>query len=164
MLEPEAFLEQLDKAIAQLQAIRDLVVASMPTPPATSGNGRDPDPGADFALHNLIDPASAQIRFAIPQDTLRKWARETAGTEQAVGRRGAVVSLDARRWRPQGQASAVCYGSRDATKLSGRAFRFVLARLAQRIAAAPHRLDVVAYSAFAYRVFRGRTPEQGWES
>jgi cytochrome bd ubiquinol oxidase subunit II len=23
---------------------------------------------------------------------------------------------------------------------------------------------VLAYSAFAYRVFRGRTPEQGWES
>jgi hypothetical protein len=45
------------------------------------GDGDD-----DFAPHLLIDPASGQTRFGVAQDTLRKWARETQGTAEAIGR------------------------------------------------------------------------------
>jgi hypothetical protein len=163
VLDAEAILARLDAIMRELVELRSAVVASMPAP-ATSGNGLDPDPGADFALHNLIDPASAQIRFAIPQNTLRKWARNGwhgAGGRHPARRGGQPRCAPMATSRPS--ISSLLW-IRDATKLSGRAFRLVLARLAQRIAAAPHRLDVVAYSAFAYHVFRGRTPEQGWES
>jgi hypothetical protein len=61
-------------------------------------NGQDT--GDDFAEHLLIDPCAAQNRFQIPQDTLRKWARETTGTEQAIGtRRGGRWVLSIPRLR-----------------------------------------------------------------
>jgi hypothetical protein len=75
---------RLDELLRQVAALRDEVAASVP--PA-AGNGLDA--GDDFAEHHLIDPASGQTRFSVPQDTLRKWARESEGTEQAIGfRRG----------------------------------------------------------------------------
>jgi len=64
-----------------LTEVRAAIVASLP---AVEANGHDP--GADFAPHNLIDPASGRMRFGVAEDTLRKWARETQDTAEAIGR------------------------------------------------------------------------------
>lgn len=77
-LDAAAILERVDRALAELRAIRDELAAAMPV---TNGA----DAASDFAEHQLIDVPSAQIRFSILEDTLRKWARETEGTPDAVG-------------------------------------------------------------------------------
>jgi hypothetical protein len=79
MADPD-FLERIDRAIAELRAIRDELVASMPVP-AVEGNGLDVD---DLADGNLLDTTAAQERFGHPRNTLAKWCR----TEGLGVRRG----------------------------------------------------------------------------
>jgi hypothetical protein len=58
VLEAEAILERIDRVIAELQAIKASIAASLPAP-TTSGNGLDPDPDNDFRPECLIDAASS---------------------------------------------------------------------------------------------------------
>src|SRR5262249_42828178 len=77
-------LERIDRALAELQAIRDEVAASLPAP-AAEGNDLD-----DLAADNLLDTTSAQERFGYPRNTLAKWCR-TEGV--GVLRGGSGVGL-----------------------------------------------------------------------
>jgi hypothetical protein len=52
VLEAEAILARIDRAIAELQAIKVEIVTSMPVPPAEA-NGLDAD--SDFAPTNLVE-------------------------------------------------------------------------------------------------------------
>jgi hypothetical protein len=76
-----AILAKLDAIAALIAELRDEVAASLP-PPVVQGNGLVDD----FAPHLLIDPGAGRMRFGVAEDTLRKWARETQGTAEAIGR------------------------------------------------------------------------------
>jgi hypothetical protein len=80
MAGPNDLLARLDAALAELRAIRDELVASMP-PPAAEGNGLDAN---DLEPDNLLDTTSAQERFGHPRNTIAKWCR----TEGLGVRRG----------------------------------------------------------------------------
>jgi len=59
----------------------EAALASNPKPPS---NGAD-----DFSDFNLLDSCSASARYTCPQDQLRRWCRESANSESAIGiRRG----------------------------------------------------------------------------
>jgi hypothetical protein len=90
----DRLLNQVHLIEAELSALRDEVAAFdgtiVPSNPAAD----------DLSDGNLLDVSSAQERFGLPADQLRRWARETAGTEQAIGvRRGGRWLVDPRRVR-----------------------------------------------------------------
>ena len=65
-----ALLERIDRAIAELQAIRAEVVAE------NSDNVTiKPDDADDLSPDDLLDTHAAAERFSYPQDTIRKWCR-----------------------------------------------------------------------------------------
>ncbi len=74
MPEAASILERIDRAIAELQAIRSELAASTP---AVSGNGLDVSD--DFADANLVEVSYASERWNWPCDTLRLWCRQGDG-------------------------------------------------------------------------------------
>ena len=64
-------LERLDRLLAELQAIRAELVATLPAP---EGNGF-----ADDQADALIDTTSAAARFELARDTVAKACREIDG-------------------------------------------------------------------------------------
>jgi hypothetical protein len=79
VLEAEAILERIDRAIAELQAIKAEIAASIPT---TEGNGLDVS--NDFA--DVIEISTAVERFNRPADTLRYWCRREGCGVKVGGR------------------------------------------------------------------------------
>jgi len=74
-------LERIDRAIAELQAIRDELVASMPAPADESGIYFD-----DLAPEHLIEISTAVERFNRPADSLRWICRNQGCGVKVAGR------------------------------------------------------------------------------
>ena len=69
-------LERIDRAIAELEALRAELMAALPA----EGNGADADD--DLAPERLLDTTSASARFGYPRDTIAKWCREGCGVKR----------------------------------------------------------------------------------
>jgi hypothetical protein len=108
MADPDliAALQRLDRALSELLEVRAELAAhlgpDLGRAPAPAADGpytartladlaaegvRSMHTPTDLADGSLIDTTAAAARFGCPSDQLRRWARETAGTEQAIGAR-----------------------------------------------------------------------------
>lgn len=69
-------LARIDRIAAELAELRAEVAATAGTivPPVSS-----PDEADD-----MLDTHACSARFGFPRDTIAMWARQTAGTEQAI--------------------------------------------------------------------------------
>jgi hypothetical protein len=86
-------LARIDQIAALVAELRAELAGAEGSTIINADSAGDLAADGDFAEYNLIDPASAAVRFGLAQDTARKWCRETEGTGEAIGiRRGS-------RWR-----------------------------------------------------------------
>lgn len=88
-------LERIDRVIAELQAIRAEVAATLPAP--VPADGLDAD---DLAPEHLLDTTSAVERFNYPRQTIARWCR-TEGVGIRKGGRW-MVSVPRLRARVNG--------------------------------------------------------------
>ncbi|WHO79692.1 hypothetical protein [Rhizobium leguminosarum] len=73
-------LALLDRAIVAMQMLREKMASvSEPEPKLEAAD--------DFPDYDLLDTTAAAERFGIPRDRLTRWARETEGRPDAIGKK-----------------------------------------------------------------------------
>jgi len=80
-----ALKQMLARIEGKLDQVLDLGL--MDAEPAEPEQEADDDDDDDFPAHDLLDTSAAAERFGIPRDRLTRWARETDGHPDAIGKK-----------------------------------------------------------------------------